>query len=370
MENNDWKELYLLWSEFASKAKAFQRRFTGQHPLQQTPDPALVEGLRQVEANCQHVFQTLAMTTFFESSFEYYGVESNTGPHGDIQNPDQDSCCATSPDQMASILSGLTDQDEDDSEEVEEGLDQELALLASGSSGRASAIDTSHCPLPTLAELSDEQATSLFLLEDMRTLEQMQQDGFTDLIVYANAKVNKPDCKQLFRDYPMDRFLVPGRMPNKTGSSTENPFVGYSGSSIRLANPVQLSCTVASSRSEKIKLAKSLKRKDLLEMMNEFCGTFGLPPVSRRDLLWTHWFLGDYLRLSHEDRITGKPLIVLDKRTNTTFHDAVANLYSKLFSHHPSGSPEKKRKESDHRSVSPPVTTVTPFVLSPIQTTV
>lgn len=75
---NGWSELYDLWNEFNKRVKEIRAKYVRRNQEDGTleSDPALLEGINQVEVNCRYTFQMLVMSSYFEANFTCFGVDS------------------------------------------------------------------------------------------------------------------------------------------------------------------------------------------------------------------------------------------------------------------------------------------------------
>jgi hypothetical protein len=76
-----------------------------------------------------------------------------------------------------------------------------------------------------------------------------------------------------------------------------------------------------------MRYARPIGRGELLQRINRFFETIGLPPINKRDAIWRVWFLREYLDLTDEEIASCRPLLMMDKRCRESFAQAIAKLH-------------------------------------------
>lgn len=222
------------------------------------------------------------------------------------------------------------------------------------SSPSQKSADQDPTQLPSLSELSGTEAGLLLERMGDQQRDEYEASGFVDLIrhchshsaVHTVSTSSSPmlqtsaiqDDEAVFKRFKSDSAGIPSQKfsfnsPSMSSLSTTAMTQQQQQVVVRfpLKSCVNLSSPVVKGTSEEAKYAQSIKRKDLLDAINGFAANFGLEPINRRDPIWTSWFLGVFLNVSPEDRHQGRPLLVLDKRSNSTMKEAVSKLYVKMF---------------------------------------
>lgn len=378
---NAWGQLHALRMEFHRRIEEFKQIFLGKEAVESLGGSSadansIAKGVRLVEEEFeQYKFKKLAMACFFESSFTRYKVDSSlsgstdqeiprSGSHSSIsgQEADEDSMDAQLRQQR--IMSGVAEElppnqnssDQDYSEEERLfGFDEDqlasIQVQPPGTPSGPTARDYEFLKtnLPTLSDLSSEDCASQL----GEVAGRLHKEGFFDLLHRSGAISNSEfsitgsasesmsayeqehayDEEELYKRESRSATARPLVMTTNSGRFSR---VGKSRTHQHISGDItpenKYRVPNGSMSSDEMKYARSIRRSDLLSMINTFLSNFGISPIQRRDLIWTEWFLGTYLELSQEDRASGRPLLVLDKRSSSTFIDAVKRIYDELFS--------------------------------------
>jgi hypothetical protein len=337
----------------------------------------------------QYKFKKLAMACFFESSFTRFKVDScSSGTEVAKDSPARGgdegqrrttvfrsgSSSSSGPEdaddsfdaqiRQQRIMSGVpTDpNDMDGSDEDRFGLmdtlegaeEDRLASIQpfpAGSSNGPTARDYEFLRnnLPTLSDLSssEDPAERQSAASFDRTAKLLHKDGFFDLL-HRSGTISDANFSATLPSTDMSAYEREGEVYDEEeiskrsgqATATKTRPVGRFARSQLGASPsgsvsppgelkpeIKYRAPNGSMSSEDVKYARSIRRSELLNMINGFLSNFGISPIQRRDLIWTEWFLGTYLELSHEDRVSGRPLLVLDKRSSSTFVEAVKRIH-------------------------------------------
>lgn len=281
-------ELHILRMDCIGRIRSFRERY-----LSTTSGSILAGICRKVDADLQFKFQQLAMICFFESTFVFCGVDSGT----ELQKPPAVEGL-TLKDQLEHqrVMTGSArgDHTEDDDSDSIDADTQEiiLATVTDPSISRPLSshdISLARTLMPSLTTL--DSGSSNDSVEELRAFTaQLQNDGLFDLLpaplVYQNY-----DAMSQAELRPKLQFPAP------------------------LVEHTQ------------VRFARAIRRQDLLDKMNIFLMQLGLPAVNRRDPIWREWFLRGYLRLSETDYRLGRPLLVVDRSSTSTFIEAISRMY-------------------------------------------
>lgn len=230
----------------------------------------------QTERDFEFKFQQLAIACFFEASFQFEGLC--------VAHPRSNNPKLNLPNAASQALLGFVQHDQSlPTEDIEEDAENPSDLRILG--------------LDTLAAVPCHVE---------------RQDSSPPLLPM------EPEPGAILDASKMLSWRSPRRGPHKKNKSTTielRPQCNYA--------PETLAAT------EHCGFARIVTRLELCNIINVFLESLGLNLLSKDHVLYKNWFMKEYLHLSPSDYSSGRPFMLLDKRSTRTFFAALRAILEK-----------------------------------------
>lgn len=360
MDGDLLKELHELKSATLDKIhglkkKISERATNGTDSISTSKLPPPSTSLEQTESMLTHEFRKLLMAIFFETNFAYFGIEVSamaTDQHQQ-RRPRRRTAESIATDQevQREVMSGSPTQrdleeDDDDDDDTPDSGDTILfpCYDEEGDNGEIRLWHTMDWTTDTNAPGNNYDADEN-RRKTMTTTTPNKRRRFSETTVTGKRRRrrrNDDHCHdaedRLFAEY----YSSPRMDPNGRPALSAN--------------------------------ARSLRRTELMTMVNNFLAGFGEQPVKKRDPIWNQWFLCEYLGLSPSEKNSGKALSVIDKipigrEATRKVHDA---MFSRPNNNNNNNNPRTTRSSSPSAApalsfIQPPPTggviPVTPWIV-------
>jgi hypothetical protein len=265
-----WAELHEYRKRTIAGLEALRRRV--QEGSRRGAAGELGGALEILEMDANYKYRQLLMVAFFENAYAYHGMCTNVRARRHVEAlRREDKQLRVQQAMLGGVFeeqdtSGDGSDDGEGSDESIRRVEQHLCAEAQAEAAR---------PLESLRQLSSAK----------RVAPCEPLGSFKVRVVEAHARVN--------RSRPVARRGVPRTYP-EPGEELA-PTIDY---------------RRAQSEREPGATLKVVNRSTLLEQVNAFLVSAGVPTVDKRDAIWSGWFLSEYLGLGKEELESGKPLLV------------------------------------------------------------